>query len=50
MSQVTAKKSPVIEEAVSDSNSSQNEEQEREVPGFLLEFASKRQKAYRGEI
>ena len=47
---MTPKNSPIIEEAFGDSNSSQNEEQEREVPEFLLEFASKRLKAHKGEL
>lgn len=43
MSQITAKKSPIIEEAVAGSSTSENEGQERPVPAFLLEFASKKQ-------
>ena len=50
MSQITSKKSPIIEEAAGNSATLQNEEQERPVPAFLLEFASKKQlKSLRGK-
>ena len=44
-------KSPIIEEAMGDSNQSENDEQHREVPAFLLEFASRKQfKARKGKV